>query len=420
MTRREWIALAGLAALPGCGDPVVVRSFPPSNEDLVNPERGFYVQRAAESLGNLTDLRENGISLVLLTLDLKHYRNRPLDDARLSVLDESMHRIRDAGVKVIFRAAYGFTDADYRVDPSDLNRIRGHIAAMSKVLASHAPWVFAVQAGMLGPWGEWHGSNHGDPPSLESRAAVVKAWTEALPAKIYLQIRRPMFLRDIKPDLQRCGWHNDALLANPDDMGTYAEPGWDRKRELEWCYQSLKKVPFGGETVPDSEATPPSQVLAELLQLHTTYLNSGYHGGTLEKWKQSPTESGSLLDVVKRRLGYRLTALRTQIVGESGQLILRNDGFASPLTPRRVSFSWYDVNARKALGSESSETLKLHHLLPGESNHVLTFKLPPAAKGLVPALRLADDSDELENDGRHAIRIAGLRFDDACGWNLLE
>lgn len=420
MTRREWIALAGLAAMPGCGSSIVVRKFAPSNENLVNPERGFYVQRASENLGDLTGLRETGISLILLTLDMKHYRDHSLDEAKLSVLNESLHRIRKAGLKVIFRAAYGFTDADYRVDPSDLKLICGHITAISKVLTSHAPWIFAVQAGMLGPWGEWHGSNHGDPPSLESRRAVATAWTNSLPAKVYLQVRRPMFLRDIKPDLQRCGWHNDALLANPDDMGTYAEPGWDRKRELDWCHQSLKTVPFGGETVPDSESTPPSQVLDELLQLHTTYLNSGYHGGTLEKWKQSLTDSGSLLDVVKRRLGYRLTALRTQIVGDSGQLVLRNDGFAVPLSPRRMSFAWYDVNARKALGRVNSETLKLHHLLPGDRDHVLSFKMPPAAKGLVPALRLADDSDELENDGRHAIRISGLRFDDACGWNLLE
>jgi hypothetical protein len=39
----------------------------------------------------------------------------------------------------------------------------------------------------------------------------------------------------------------------------------------------------------------------------------------------------------------------------------------------------------------------------------------------VPAVRFADDSNELENDGRHAIRLAaaGMTFDESTGWNLL-
>src|SRR5437588_1644188 len=31
--------------------------------------------------------------------------------------------------------------------------------------------------------------------------------------------------------LSRTGWHDDALLALPTDLGTYAQPGWDRSEE---------------------------------------------------------------------------------------------------------------------------------------------------------------------------------------------
>lgn len=421
MRRREWLALTGCAALAGCGKREILRVYRPDMEDHGNPERGFYVQREAEDPGDLSGLRGRGISLVLLTLDLKHYRNRPLDDAKLSVLDEAMRRFRGTGLKVIFRAAYGFTDADYRVDPKDLALIRAHITAISKALAPHAPWVFAVQAGMLGPWGEWHGSNHGDPPSLEARQAVFQTWSERLPSSIFLQVRRPMFLRDMKADLDRAGCHNDALLAMPDDMGTYAEPGWDRARELAWAAEKLKSVPFGGETVPDSESTPPGQVLDELGKLHATYLNSGYHEGTLAKWKQSLTESGNLLDVVKRRLGYRLDPVRMKLDGSKGSLVLSNSGFAAPQRPRRVSFAWFDPAAKQVAGEPLTETRDLRAWLPDAGEIELPFNLPPkpAGRTLVPAVRLADDSDELAEDGRHAIRLAGLRFEEASGWNLL-
>ena len=133
MTRREWLAVSSLACMAGCGKPAASRSYPASREEHGNPERGFYVQRAAEDPGDLSNLRSRGISLVLLTLNLQHYRNRPLDDAKLSVLDVAMRQIRKAGLKVIFRAAYGFTAADYRVDPQDLALIGRHITVMARV-----------------------------------------------------------------------------------------------------------------------------------------------------------------------------------------------------------------------------------------------------------------------------------------------
>lgn len=422
MTRREWLALGGMAMLGGCRSRAVTVHFQPSDEIFANPERGFYVQRAAEDIGDLTDLRKQGISLLLLTLDLKNYRNRSLDDAKLSVLDEAMQVVRGAGMKVIFRAAYGFTDADYRVDPAELALIRRHISAISKTLTRHAPSVFAVQAGMLGPWGEWHGSTHGDPPSLGARKAVLETWLERLPAKIFLQVRRPMFLRDMSADLKRCGFHNDALLALPDDMGTYAEAGWDRQRELDWCAAHLGAVPFGGETVPGSEATPPAMVMDELMKLRTTYLNSGYHSGTLSKWEQSAMPAGSLLDIIKRRLGYRLVASHLEMESQQVKLHFRNEGFSPPLTPRRVSFAWYDTEHRKAVGEIITRLQATDGWRPENGAIVLSSQLParPSDGDFVPALRLADDSAALADDGRHCIRLAGgaVDYDEAGGWNL--
>ena len=108
-----------------------------------------------------------------------------------------------------------------------------------------------------------------------------------------------------------------------------------------------------------------------------------------------------------------------EIDGNKGRLILRNDGFAAPLNPRRVSFAWYDSNKRETVGTPVSETRSLVDWQPGPQEIVIPFELPPAATGLIPAVRFADDSDALADDGRHAIRVAGLRFDETTGWNLL-
>src|SRR5206468_11865835 len=155
----------------------------------------------------------------------------------------------------------------------DMDRILGHVRQVGAILKEQREVLCGVQAGVLGPWGEWHGSNWGDPPSLEARRKLLFALLEAVPAPIPVQVRRPMFIRDIFAGdpggqevsektayngsrLSRTGWHNDALLSLPSDLGTYAQPGWDRLRELEWCNRHGRYTLFGGETVPSSAKTP--------------------------------------------------------------------------------------------------------------------------------------------------------------------
>jgi len=410
MKRREWLAAATGMALAGCRKEIAVREFKELPGNVLNPERGFYFQRAAENPGDLTAIRKEGISLLLLTLDLRHYRDRPLDDAKLERLDFALKAVREAGLKVIFRAAYGFTDADYRVDPLDLGLVRKHIAWMSSVLARHAPVVWTVQAGMLGPWGEWHGSNHGNPPSLDARRTVLNAWLEGLPAEISVQVRRAMFVRDLFPTPKgRTGWHNDALLANPDDMGTYSEPGWDRAREREWSHQQNLKTPFGGETVPDSEVTSAVQVLRELELLRISYLNRGYHGGTLNRWKRD-----GIFGEVEKRLGHRWVLRKA---GPSG-VTLENTGFAPFYTSRKLEVAWFDpVTMRLA-----SDVVTASEDLKGKTGSLeIPLKLPPAPTGSVLTLRLPDPAASLGYDGRYALRLAseGVRFDEATGWNVV-
>lgn len=410
MNRRQWLAAATGAAMAGCRKEIAVREFKELPGDVLNPERGFYFQRAAENPGDLTTIRKDSASLLLLTLDLRHYRDRPLEEAKLERLDFALKSVREAGLKVIFRAAYGFTGEDYRVDPIDLGLVRKHIARMSSVLTRHAPVVWTVQAGMLGPWGEWHNSNHGNPPSLEARRAVVEGWLEGLPSQIPLQVRRAMFVRDLFPTPQaRTGWHNDALLANPDDMGTYAEPGWDRARELEWSHQQNLKTPFGGETVPDSEATGAEQVMRELELLQISYLNRGYHSGTLARW-----ERDGIFGEVERCLGHRWVLRKA---GPTG-VTLENTGFAPLYTSRKLEAAWIDPISLKATSAVTATEVDLK----GATDRLeIPFKLPAAPAGSVLALRLPDPTPNLRDDGRYALHLAseGVRFDEARGWNVL-
>jgi hypothetical protein len=420
--------------------------FAASRETLPNPERGFYAPRMSNRVRGLDGLRERGITLLLLEMDLSDCKQRDLSRERLDELRHALTAARRAGLKVIFRAAYGFTRKHYRADPKDMDRILGHVRQLGAVLSERREVLCSVQAGFLGPWGEWHGSNWGDPPSREARRQLLFALLDAVPAPIPVQVRRPMFIRDLFADgpdgprltektaysgsrLSRTGWHNDALLSLPSDLGTYAQPGWDRRRELAWCQQHGRYTPFGGETVPSSEKTPVAQVVRELEQLHASYLNSAYHRGTLQKWRTTEYHGECAFRQIERRLGYRLVADRLRYTSpvKAGamfhcELDLHNVGFAAPFLPREVAlvFSRGKDSHRVALPDADPRRWSPE---AGVLHLKATCRIPatlPAGTWRL-ALHLADPAPGLRDDGRYAIRLANreVAFAEDTGWNVL-
>lgn len=226
--------------------------------------------------------------------------------------------------------------------------------------------------------------------------------------------------------LSRTGWYNDALLSLPTDMGTYAEPGWDRNRELRWCENHGRYTLFGGETVPTSAKTPIEQVIRELEQLHATYLNSAYHRGTLDGWRNAEYLGENAFDHIERRLGYRMVVDRLRypavMPGDPMriELELRNVGFAAPVLPREVAvvLSRGDLRYRTVADADS------RRWGPGEPIRVGCALSLPADAPRGPwtlSLHLADPSPGLRNDARYAIRLANedVRFIEESGWNVL-
>lgn len=450
------LSLLAVAGQSACAQTAVTSTAPArkellfqeSKDVLSNPERGFYWPVTTGRIRALGNLRPQGITLLFVESDLREFKERDLSPEKLTEIKEALTVARREGLKVIFRAAYGFTGRDYRADPKDLNRILGHIRQISAILSEQADVVCGVQAGMLGPWGEWHGSNWGDPPSLEARRSVLFGWLDALPTAIMVDIRRPMFIRDIyatEPGgstltaetaysgsrLSRTGFHDDSFLSLPSDSGTFVEEGWDRQRELEWCNQHGRFTPSGGETVPTSAPTPIMQVVREMALFHTSYLNIAYHKGTLEGWKKTEYQGENGFQHVARRLGYRFVAQRLRYASEvkAGEgvrfeLTLSNVGFASPHLPREVSFSLIQSD-RQVAGRTVLTTSDPRRWDPEAGTITLQGEIPvstgPQSGKCQLVMQLSDPAPSLRDDGRYAIRLANqnIAFIEATGWNVL-
>ncbi|MBI4625923.1 MAG: hypothetical protein HY736_22220 [Verrucomicrobia bacterium] len=69
------------------------RAFQESAEIFPNPERGFYVRRRSDRMDRLESLRAQGISLLLVTFDLREFRERALTAEKLAELREMIREM---------------------------------------------------------------------------------------------------------------------------------------------------------------------------------------------------------------------------------------------------------------------------------------------------------------------------------------
>lgn len=308
--------------------------FTAHDRAIVNPARGLYTQIQYTEAKRLADIKESGQSLALVTMGLEDYIEQPIPEEELDLFSDLLKEARKQGIMVMFRAAYLF-EAD-GAEP-ELEMIEQHIGQLSGVMNEYKDTVLLVQAGMIGLWGEWHGSKYLEDENAVRKEAlqVVGWWLEYLDETIELNVRRPVFIwmaEEEQYDVKRIGLHNDALLATDSDMGTY----YEREKELTWAEQSLKGKISGGEMPYVSEYTEIPNVLKEFGQLHLTYLNAYYNTDVLKGWKEQEYESENAFSYIEKRLGYRYYAEQI-IVNEclypytkmfNIKVKLKNEGFS--------------------------------------------------------------------------------------------
>lgn len=428
--------------LPYAEPPLSVLPFNESSSQVnTNPERGLYVQRSTTDFWGINTLRGQGITVVLVAYDIKKFATMPLSSTKITELRNALQQLRSNGLKGIFRAAYGYTDQDYYADPKDMNVIRTHIGQIAAVLKDFQDVVFAIQAGMLGPWGEWHSSNWGNPPSRSARQSVLFAWLDALPPQMSVSLRTPWFIQDTFADqpggstltsslaysgsrLSRVGFHNDCFLSSPTDYGTYG----NRAVDLSWYNNHGRFAPFGGETCAVAPQSDITNAVSEMTLLHAQYLNRDYNVNVLNKWRNSSYNGINAFDYILRKMGYRFVLMDSRIssaVLPGGVLHLvlnlKNTGFASLHNPRTVQVV-LERNGQKYIApvavdprrwEPESGTLSLNWF----------FRLPSSISvGTWNVyLNLPDPADGLTNDPRYSIQLANQgTWQAVTGYNLIS
>lgn len=174
-------------------------SYPPEepySTSLLNPERGFYTQLTykASSPSRLDatslarDRESKGESVILRLVYLDLFKDGPISQSVLEDIEADFGSMHAAGVKCVLRFAY--TDVQGGTTDPTKSIVLNHISQLKAILTSNQDAILTMQAGFVGPWGEWHGSTNFD-EDLEGRQAIVSALLDAVPER-NVQIRTPL------------------------------------------------------------------------------------------------------------------------------------------------------------------------------------------------------------------------------------
>jgi hypothetical protein len=410
-----------------------------STDIFPNPERGFIhnieTHSADEGLNTemLSSLKNENVSMLLRLFYLENFKDKPISDAMLSLIQADMQKLRNAGVKCVLRFAY--TD-DMNESDAPFSIISQHLDQLKTVFEENKDVIAFVQAGLIGAWGEWHSSSNGL-ATVENERKVLDKLLSVLPQELMVQVRTPAAKQQIfnttapvetaiaytAESRARVGHHNDCFMASADDYGTYTNIEADK----EYISNEGLFVPTGGETCPpDPPSSSPgcSQATATMKLLRWTYLNLDWYKPVIDSWK-----GAGCFDELQRNLGYRF-ALETASIPDklavsqdlSFTIKIINKGYA-PLYNAKVTTL---VLKDKTSGNlhEIEVPVDMRKCKPLSDfkieSTVKTTGIPQGTYDMY--VKIADHSSNLRNRHEFSIRLANTNgwVQDNGGMNDLK
>jgi hypothetical protein len=432
---------------PIINDGMLHVSYIESDSAIVNPERGFYSQQDfySSNMSNVLSVstvkaqRYLGRTLMLTMYYLDQFRDKPISNEFLSLIEKNMKAIRDGGGKCILRFAYSSSESSKPWDAPQ-NIVLQHIQQLTPYLIEYSDIISVMQAGFVGVWGEWYyTSNFIMSPYTQTdyapRRAVLDALLLSLPTDRMICVRTPEFKMKCfnitytdtltlasaykQTDLSRIACHNDCFLADGSDMGTFGS-----NQQMEFWRQESKYTAMGGETCQPSSYSECSNALVKMKEYHWSYLNSGYNGSVINAWR-----TNGCLDEINNKLGYRLVLTKGEftekpVAGSDfvAKLTIKNVGFAAPFNPRNV-----EIIFASRTDSTDKYTIKLEcdprkWFAGAENNLDVKYTLPNEMKGKEydVFLNLPDPRATLANRPEYSIHLANANiWSESTGYNKL-
>ncbi|MCL2301081.1 MAG: DUF4874 domain-containing protein [Firmicutes bacterium] len=344
-------------------------------------------------LASIAKYEAESPTVAQLYVYLARYSEKPLDSAAFGQLGRMLALCRDKGLRALLRFAYqneSNPDADWP-------RVRGHLEQLGGWFRANAQLaedtLSAVQAGIVGCWGEGHGNVRFKNKYIGSAFALLCG---ILPADVPVQLRNVDLMGKVPPLYNdRTGMHDDYLVGERNGPWSFflGRDGPREKRLEERFSRSVNdgELPWGRAVYYDRPSGRPldaMEAMPILLQakqyaLSTLSLEHNYREAgpgrlfTMARWRDEllsrarleeaglpyhPAlldENGNItaFEYIRCHLGYLLSITSYERDASTVRFTIQNHGLAAPLTLGALSLvidgAEYPVGGydRYALGS---------------------------------------------------------------------
>lgn len=314
-------------------------AYPNSNEP--------YMQKLEYEYSRLKD---DGIQLMQVYVYLIEYYNTQIPDSAFEQLKSYMQAFEQKGIKMLLRFAYE-TNEGQKKGPktSDIER---HCAQLKVFFQNNLQLfnktVYAMQVGLIGLWGEGHGSAH-----RHDVKRVLAAVADMTPEGTPIMARTPQMLSQLSDDIEgRFGIHEDYVIGYNDPWVAIATDDEHYQAVINKCKYAVTdgEMPWGRAGIRidmlGSLKTAADFAMTSFSLAHN-YTEEGVHN--LKNWQsQALTEqmlkdnnlpynpalledgSISAFDYLKYHLGYQLVASNLVIEDNQASFMITNYGFACP------------------------------------------------------------------------------------------
>ena len=212
-----------------------------------------------------------------------------MTDAQRSALTSTLSEIKNTGVLQAFVRFYYQDALTSKANAADTaGKIRSDIESAKATLLPFVDIMPFIQAGFLGPWGEWwggdlEGSDFGSDQALRTlKTSVVDSLKSAFP-NTFIQLRYPRDIATYYEGDSQIAFHNDSVLAGSDDGGTFSAtkkcalwPDGDPGKQRAWIKQRTSKLGSfnAGESSENTPDVSCSALLAYLQEYGITVFNA--------------------------------------------------------------------------------------------------------------------------------------------------
>lgn len=148
----------------------------------------------------------------------------PLSREMLDGIDSRIAAFAGSGIRLVVRFTYNFGPIGPGAMDAPIDVISTHIDQLAPILLRHRDLIFALEAGFIGTWGEWHDSTNGNDTAVAQKIVLDKELA-------YFHGRFPILVRCPgqliqytgslmpQPDL---GLHDDYYDSNSSDAATWS------------------------------------------------------------------------------------------------------------------------------------------------------------------------------------------------------